>query len=94
MIIFASSMKRAKIIISLFYDSLMATAQQYQVPVSEVHEKMKAGKYQPTWQSLKTHQTPEWFRDAKFGEGPVAEKAILLNSKIVFGSISASGPYG
>ena len=60
-------MKRAKIIISLFYDSLMATARQYQVPVSEVHEKMKAGKYQPTWQSLKTHQTPEWFRDAKFG---------------------------
>ncbi len=23
--------------------------------------------YQPTWESLKKHQTPEWFRDAKFG---------------------------
>ncbi len=24
-------------------------------------------KYQPTWESLKTHRDPEWFRDAKFG---------------------------
>lgn len=23
--------------------------------------------YQPTWESLGKHQTPEWFRDAKFG---------------------------
>lgn len=23
--------------------------------------------YQPNWESLKQHQTPEWFRDAKFG---------------------------
>ena len=42
-------------------------AQQYQVPVSEQHEKMQTGHYQPTWQSLETHQTPEWFRDTKFG---------------------------
>ena len=42
-------------------------AQTYQVPVSEEHEQMQIGKFQPTWQSLKTHQTPEWFRDAKFG---------------------------
>jgi len=26
-----------------------------------------ADKYQPTWESLKTHQDPEWFDDAKFG---------------------------
>ena len=47
----------------------MATmaAQQYEVPVSEAHEQMQTGKYQPTWESLETHQTPEWFRDAKFG---------------------------
>jgi alpha-L-fucosidase len=24
-------------------------------------------RYQPTWQSLDTHQTPDWYRDAKFG---------------------------
>ena len=39
----------------------------YQVPVSEQHEQMLTGRYEPTWQSLETHQTPEWFRDAKFG---------------------------
>lgn len=23
--------------------------------------------YRPTWNSLRRHRTPEWFRDAKFG---------------------------
>ena len=23
--------------------------------------------YQPTWNSLRTHQTPQWFQQAKFG---------------------------
>ena len=45
----------------------LAQRQEYQIPVSEQHEPMQTGKYEPTWQSLKTHQTPEWFRDAKFG---------------------------
>ncbi|MGC8638821.1 MAG: alpha-L-fucosidase [Isosphaeraceae bacterium] len=26
-----------------------------------------AGPYRPAWESLKAHQDPEWFRDAKFG---------------------------
>ncbi len=26
-----------------------------------------AGPFQPTWESLATYQTPDWFRDAKFG---------------------------
>jgi len=26
-----------------------------------------ADKYQPTWDSLRTHVTPQWFKDAKFG---------------------------
>ncbi len=26
-----------------------------------------ADKYEPTWDSITTHETPEWFRDAKFG---------------------------
>ena len=29
-----------------------AMAQTYQVPVSETHEQMLTGKYEPTWQSL------------------------------------------
>ena len=44
-----------------------ASAKKYQVPVSEAHEKMLTGQYEPTWESLETHQTPEWFRNAKFG---------------------------
>jgi len=30
-------------------------------------EPMAAGKFQPTWESLQQFETPEWFRDAKFG---------------------------
>ena len=45
----------------------MTAQNDYRVPVSEQHEKMQTGKYQPNWESLETHQTPEWFRDAKFG---------------------------
>ena len=44
-----------------------AASQEYLVPVSEAHEKMQTGKYKPTWESLKQHKTPEWFRNAKFG---------------------------
>ena len=25
------------------------------------------GPFEPTWESLKRHQDPQWFRDAKFG---------------------------
>jgi alpha-L-fucosidase len=28
---------------------------------------MATGKFEPTWQSLQQYQTPEWFRNAKFG---------------------------
>ena len=30
-------------------------------------EPIAAGKFQPTWESLKQYQTPDWFRNAKFG---------------------------
>ncbi|MBN1805494.1 MAG: alpha-L-fucosidase [Sedimentisphaerales bacterium] len=30
-------------------------------------EPMRAGKFEPTWESLKQYECPEWFRDAKFG---------------------------
>lgn len=42
-------------------------AQTYQVPVSEEHEPMQEGKFQPTWESLSQYQIPEWFKNAKFG---------------------------
>ena len=48
--------------------AMTMTAQEtYRIPVSEVHEQMQTGQFEPTWQSLEQHQTPEWFRDAKFG---------------------------
>ena len=47
--------------------SAMAQTENYRIPVSEAHEKMQKGQYEPTWESLRTHQTPEWFRNAKFG---------------------------
>ncbi len=43
------------------------SAQNYQVPVSEAHEPMMKGKFEPTWESLQNYQVPEWFRNAKFG---------------------------
>ena len=64
-------MKRAVNLLIVFAVACMVYAQQenqqYQVPVSEVHEQMMTGKYAPTMASLQNHQTPEWFRDAKFG---------------------------
>ena len=60
-------MKRIFMTLAVCYGMMAAMAQKYSVPVSERHEKMQTGRYEPTWQSLETHQTPEWFRDAKFG---------------------------
>jgi len=37
------------------------------VIVSTANEPIHAGKYQPTWESLKQYGCPDWFRDAKFG---------------------------
>ena len=37
------------------------------VIVSTDAEPVAPGKFAPTWESLRQYQTPEWFRDAKFG---------------------------
>jgi alpha-L-fucosidase len=37
------------------------------VLVDTHREPIAPGKFAPTWQSLEQYQTPEWFRDAKFG---------------------------
>ena len=60
-------MKRISMIMTACAWLTCATAQSYKVPVSEAHEKMQTGKYEPTWESLRQHETPTWFRDAKFG---------------------------
>jgi alpha-L-fucosidase len=38
-----------------------------QVIVNTSAEPVAAGKFAPTWESLKQYQVPAWFRDAKFG---------------------------
>lgn len=35
--------------------------------ISDKAEPMQTGKFEPTWESLAQYETPEWFRDAKFG---------------------------
>ncbi len=50
-----------------FLAALTIQAQEYRVFVSEMNEPMAAGKYKPTWESLRQFEAPEWFRDAKFG---------------------------
>ncbi|HVU23411.1 MAG TPA: alpha-L-fucosidase [Opitutus sp.] len=34
---------------------------------ADVAEPMQTGPFEPTWKSLAQYETPEWFRDAKFG---------------------------
>ncbi len=36
-------------------------------PLSATAEPMQTGKFEPTWESLKQYQVPDWYRNAKFG---------------------------
>ncbi len=59
---------RLLLIIGFALPSILAFAQV--VPtifVSTEREPIAPGKFEPTWQSLKQYETPEWFRNAKFG---------------------------
>ena len=47
--------------------ALTISAQSYQVLVSEADEPMATGQFTPDWNSLRTYEVPDWFRDAKFG---------------------------
>lgn len=44
-----------------------AKAYDYKVRVAPNSEPMAQGDFDPTWESLSKYETPEWFRDAKFG---------------------------
>ncbi|MDO4460986.1 MAG: alpha-L-fucosidase [Bacteroidia bacterium] len=60
-------MKKVITIALLLASSMNITAQEYDVPVSEAQEPMKTGTFEPTWESLRNYEVPEWFQDAKFG---------------------------
>ena len=47
--------------------ALAAGNEKAEAIFQRVAQTVAAGPYHPTWDSLKTHQDPEWFRDAKFG---------------------------
>ena len=47
-------------------EGIPETAKPTQI-VNTNAEPMAPGKFQPTWDSLRQSQVPEWFRDAKFG---------------------------
>ncbi|MGA2035010.1 MAG: alpha-L-fucosidase [Thermoguttaceae bacterium] len=57
----------ACIVIALYLPTIAAlTLRAEEKPVSPASETL-GPKYQPAWGSLKSHQDPAWFRDAKFG---------------------------
>jgi alpha-L-fucosidase len=54
------------IVFALFCQCVLAQ-ENYPSPIGAGNEPMAKGKFEPTWQSLQQYQTPEWFRNAKFG---------------------------
>jgi len=60
-------MKHLSFACALAFSISLQAQQTYQIPVSEAQEPMCKGQYEPTWESLRQYETPEWFRDAKFG---------------------------
>ncbi|MCX2432586.1 alpha-L-fucosidase [Pedobacter sp. GR22-10] len=49
------------------YLTQVAKASLLQHMIGHPNTGLPKGTFQPTWESLKNYQTPEWFRDAKFG---------------------------
>lgn len=36
-------------------------------PLEEIPVRLPRGPFEPTWDSLKRYEVPQWYRDAKFG---------------------------
>ena len=51
----------------LFQQTLSAQESHPSQVRTSGNEPVAKGKFEPTWQSLKQYETPEWFRNAKFG---------------------------
>lgn len=58
---------KQNIIILLLVCSVHLYAQRVPVPVTNAHEKMAQGQFEPNWTSLEQYKIPEWFTKAKFG---------------------------
>jgi alpha-L-fucosidase len=53
--------------LTLYFQQISFAQTSYLSPVRPGNEPIAPGKFEPTWQSLKQYQVPEWFRNAKFG---------------------------
>ncbi len=61
-------MRIRNLAIAVIFLSLSVQAQdKFQVKVNTDEEPVEKGKFEPTWESLSQYNTPEWFRNAKFG---------------------------
>ena len=60
-------MKKQILTAMMLAASVAMQGQEYQIPVLENDEPMATGQFTPDWESLRTYEVPEWFRDAKFG---------------------------
>ncbi|MEQ8552538.1 MAG: alpha-L-fucosidase [Cyclobacteriaceae bacterium] len=58
---------KALFILCLLYGLKLSAQSEYQVTVNTATEPIDSGKFEPTWESLQQYETPEWFRNAKFG---------------------------
>jgi alpha-L-fucosidase len=54
-------------VLGMVTGAFVAQEPQFSSKISDNVEPMQTGKFKPTWESLQQYQTPEWFRDAKFG---------------------------
>jgi alpha-L-fucosidase len=46
---------------------LLMAQENYPSPVGPGNEPVAAGKFEPSWESLRQYKVPDWFRNAKFG---------------------------
>lgn len=58
---------KALMILCILAGFELSAQSNYQVIVNTANEPVASGKFEPTWESLQQYETPEWFRNAKFG---------------------------
>lgn len=55
------------LIVCMLFCQALTAQENYPSPIRDFNEPADSGKFEPTWQSLQQYETPEWFRNAKFG---------------------------
>ena len=55
------------LVAGIFTTAVRADEARLAMELTNIDQTIAQGPFQPDWESLKAHQDPEWFRDAKFG---------------------------